>query len=69
MAEAQTHFKNGGTSQYGYIKAKTKHYKLTQENFDKIHRKAEQANKNITDMSLPPVSARRLLLFPTLLRC
>ena len=23
--------------------------KLTQENFDKIHRKAEQANKNITD--------------------
>ena len=23
--------------------------KLTQENFDKIHRKAEQANKNVTD--------------------
>ena len=23
--------------------------KLTQENFDKIHRKAQQANKNITD--------------------
>ena len=47
-AEAQTHFKNGGTSHMDTKKRRLS-IKLTQKDFDKIHRKAEQANKNITD--------------------
>lgn len=47
-AEAQTHFRNGGTSLMG-TKQRRLSIKLTQEDFDKIHRKAEQSNKNVTD--------------------
>lgn len=38
--------------------------KLTQEDFDTIHRKAEQANKNITDYVLSCCLGKQIVVIP-----